>query len=33
MDSYSQSLCAETKKSFLGHLWLIQTDFVYCQNE
>ena len=27
MDSYSQSLCAETKKSFLGHLWLIQTNF------
>ena len=27
MDSHSQSLCAETKKSFLGHLWLIQTGF------
>ena len=27
MDSYSQSLCAETKKPFSGHLWLIQNDF------
>ena len=27
MDSYSLSLCAETKKSFLGNLWLIQTGF------
>ena len=27
MDSYSQSLCAETKKLFSGHLWLIQNDF------
>ena len=27
MDSYSQSLCAETKNSYLGHLWQIQTDF------
>ena len=26
MDSFSQSLCTETK-SFWGHLWLIQTDF------
>ena len=26
MDSYSQYLCAETKKSFLDHLWLIQTN-------
>ena len=27
MDSYSQSLCAETKKSFFEHLRLNQTNF------